>query len=67
MAFVIKLTDIPEGLLALINDSSRSYEHAYLKEEKIKGISIFEDQYNIVTLRSEYRISLNTDVVIEIR
>lgn len=66
MKSVIKLTDIPDGLLPVINASDESEAHIYLNGRAVSEIFIFKNQYRISTDKGQFRYPLDTDVTIEI-
>ena len=67
MKSVIRLTDIPDGLLPVINDSEQSEKHLYLNGMPVCQIFIFRgNQYRINTNKGQYRYPLDTDVTLEV-
>ena len=66
MISVIKLTDIPDGLLPVISNSNISGKHVYLKGQAVEEIFIINNQYRVNTTRGQYRYPLDTDITIEI-
>ena len=65
MTSVIRLQDIPDALLPVINDSDKSEKHLYLNGRPVKEIFIFKNQYRVYA-GGQYRYPLNTDVCLEI-
>jgi len=66
MTSVIKINDIPAGLLAVISDSDKTSQHCYLNGMKITEIFIFKNRYRVNTVKGQYRYDLNSDITIEI-
>ncbi len=61
----IKLTDIPICLLPVITSTKAAT--LWLNGLEVKEIYLFRDRYRINTNKGQYRYSLDTDLVLNIR
>jgi len=64
MTSVIKISDIPEGILGCISNSNE--KSCYLNGLEICEIFIFRNQYRINTSQGQYRYDLDSDITIEV-
>jgi hypothetical protein len=67
MKSVIRLNDIPDGLLPVISSSSESEKHLYLNGLPIEEIFIFRgNQYRINTSKGQFRYPIDSDITLEV-
>ena len=69
MQSVIRLNDIPDGMLPVICHSDNSDKHVYLNHAPVEEIFIFNNQYRVNVGGKnfgQYRYPLDTDVCLEV-